>query len=197
MVKHEHLNYKNRYIDNSSNVEKNMKKLVLFLMFFVGMYFGLCLPANAYYGPVAGISNGGGGYGGGNRSYYSGGYRGYGGYNQNYLHDNSNYRYRHVTPVTPAMTRNNTVPPQTVSCNGTASYIKIGNNVMPCKSAAATRVRYAQKARPAGKARTARVISTGNTSVAKEANSTRKMPKIHYVHQKMPKISKNTKRDAS
>ncbi len=71
------------------------------------------------------------GYGGG---YYGGGMR-----------PNTQFYYRPVMPVTPAMTRHNTVPATPISCLGTGSYAVIGNNVMPCKSAAATRIKVTNK----------------------------------------------------
>lgn len=161
-----------------------MKKFILFLLCLAGMFLGgFGLSANAaYYGVGYG-----GGYG------YSGGYHGGygGGYYQrpvNYNRDNSYYSYRPVQPVTPAMTRNNTVPPQTLSCQGTASYIRIGQNVMPCESAAATRIRQSS-AKPA---KTYNNVKTYNQGMRKVHYSHRKMPKIQYSHQKMPKLSKNS-----
>lgn len=58
---------------------------------------------------------------------------------------NSQYYYRPTVQVTPAMTRNNTVAPTPISCLGSSSYVTIGQNVMPCNSAAATTIKVSNK----------------------------------------------------
>lgn len=104
--------------------EKNMKKVVFVLAIFSMI---LSVPA-CFARPMGGMYGGrmhGGMHGGINRPQVQ----------------KTRFYYRPVQPVTPAMTRHNTVPATPVSCLGTSSYITIGNNVMPCQSAAATRIK--------------------------------------------------------
>ena len=71
---------------------------------------------------------------------YGGGY--YGG-----MRSNTQFYYRPVMPVAPTVTRSNNVatPNVPISCLGTGSYAVIGNNVVPCKSAAAKRIKVTNK----------------------------------------------------
>ena len=113
--------------------EKNMKKVV-----FVLAIFSMILSVPACFARPMGGMHGGRMHGG----MYGGRMHGgmHGGINRPQV-QKTRFYYRPVQPVTPAMTRHNTVPATPVSCLGTSSYITIGNNVMPCQSAAATRIK--------------------------------------------------------
>lgn len=173
-----------------------MKKILLTALSLFILIFG----TNCFAAPMGYSGTYAGGYGGSYGTYggynYRGGYGG--GYrNPQYSHtQRGQYRYRPVTPITPALTKNNTVPPRTISCLGTtSSYVNIGQNVMPCESAAATRIRVSGDSKHSG---TRKISSSNHNTNGTRTSSIRRngMPKIHYVHQKMPKLSKNSKKNA-
>jgi len=126
-----------------------MKKLVLLIL---GLGIILSTPSC-----LAGYVSVGGSFGGGYSRGFGGGYHGYGGYGgygmrppHHNFHHNYNrpqYYYRPtVVPVTTTVVNNiNKNPVRPVSCLGTNSYITIGNQVIPCESAAATRIKVSNK----------------------------------------------------
>lgn len=71
----------------------------------------------------------------------------YGGQN-NYRRPSGNYTYyyRPVEPIPPNYDKSGVkTMPQTISCLGTSSYVRIGNTNYACSSAAATRVKVKYK----------------------------------------------------
>ena len=117
-----------------------MKRIITFIIF--AFVLGIVPSYAAPYG--------GGIYGGGiGMRQPSGMYGGMYGRQNNCRRPSGNttyYYYRPVEPIPPNYDKNGVkTPPQTISCLGTSSYVRIGNTSYACNSAAATRIKVKYK----------------------------------------------------